>query len=134
MIKSKFKKIIIGILLFLLVLGLAYVLFIYLAFFYPYRTSWVSFDSNVWKNAETEFDQNIRYRMHRNLLKKYPLIGMSENDLTNLLGHETLTDKFQNWDIVYWMDTESGAFAIDNVWLLIDIEDSKVLKYKVTTD
>lgn len=134
MTKNRLKKIIIGILLSLLILSFAYGLFLYLVFFYPYRTSWVSFDSTEWKNGETKFDENIRYRMHKNFLKKYEIVGMTEVDLVQLLGPESRTDKFKNWDLVYWMGPEPGAFAIDSIWLLFDIEDGKVKEFKVTTD
>ncbi|MBI2464370.1 hypothetical protein HYV57_05425 [Candidatus Peregrinibacteria bacterium] len=134
MIKNRFKKIIIGTLLSLLVFGFAYGLFIYFVFFYPYRTSWVSFDSSEWQNGETKFDEDIRYRMHKDLLKKYKIVGMAEADLVQLLGPESKTDKFKNWDLVYWMGPEPGAFAIDSIWLLLDIEDGKVKEFKVMTD
>lgn len=45
------------------------------------------FDSNEWKNwVETETTLDTRWLMHKDLLKRYELKGVSRDSILNLLG------------------------------------------------
>ena len=62
------------------------------------------------------------------------LIGMTRADVTGLLGPPTQTDKFQQWDLVYWMGPEPGM-GVDSVWLVLRLAaDDRVAEHYVLTD
>ena len=91
------------------------------------------FDSASWIAATSATDRT-RYRMHRDLLRRHQLIGMTRPEVTRLLGPPTETDKFQQWDQVYWMGPEPGL-GVDSVWLLLRLApDGRVAEHQVLTD
>ncbi len=47
------------------------------------------------------------------------LVGKTRDDIANMLGPPTSTDKFRHYDLVYWLGPERGFFAIDSEWLVV---------------
>lgn len=74
--------------------------------------------------------------MHRDLIKKHKLVGMTESEVLALLGADCRCSYFQEYELVYWMGPEQESlFQIDSVWLAIDVGlDGRVSKYSVVTD
>jgi len=53
------------------------------------------------------------------LLKKHQLVEMSRDQVNDLLGVPPVTAHFREYDYVYWLGQERGAFAIDSEWLVL---------------
>ena len=96
------------------------------------------FDSNVWKNATfTTEDQPVRQQMVDDLLKRYPLVGMTRSQIDELLGPTAApaaNGDFQGFDYVYWLGPERGFFGIDSEFLRIKFKDNRVIEVKILTD
>ncbi len=92
----------------------------------------IPFDAAGWSAAAWGDDQT-RYRMHKDLLRKHPLVGMTRAEVTTLLGPPTQTGYFREWDIVYVMGPEPG-FGVDNAWLVLRLADDRVIEHRVVTD
>ena len=96
-------------------------------------SSEMPFDSKKWKEVNLYVGEDTRYRMHKDLLRKYKLIGMSKEEVLDLLGPQSSPTRFPEWDLRYWMGPEPGI-GIDSIWLVIKLKDDKVIDYKVVTD
>ena len=93
----------------------------------------LSFESAGWI-AATDATDRTRYRMHRDLLRRHQVTGMTRPEVVGLLGPPTETDKFQEWDLVYWMGPEPGL-GVDSIWLLLRLApDGRVAEHQVLTD
>ena len=90
------------------------------------------FDSAAWIAATSATDRP-RYRMHRDLLRRHSLIGMTRAEVTGLLGPAAQTDTFETWDLVYRMGPEPGP-GVDSVWLVLRLAEDRVVKHRVLTD
>lgn len=87
----------------------------------------MTFSPEKWRN-----DPDNRVRMVDNLLARYDLVGMTENEVHVLLGKPSDTSYFKRENrLVYYMGFED---YIDASWLLIDFVDGMVSEYRVTTD
>lgn len=93
----------------------------------------IAFDAERWKAVSRQSTDNTRYRMHRDLVRKHGLVGMTRAEVVDVLGPPTATNYFREWELVYWMGPEPG-FGVDSVWLLMRLEDDRVTEYSVTTD
>ncbi len=102
--------------------------------FYSGCSSDISFDSAQWKSAPLYGINDIRYRMHNNLLKKHKLIGMPKEEIVKLLGPQSDPSYFQSWDLRYWMGPEPGFISLDSIWIIMKLKDNKVIKYEIVTD
>jgi hypothetical protein len=113
--------------------GLLYVVFtIALVLYALAPPSDIPFDAAGWVAAAAGSDQT-RYRMHKDLLRRHPLVGMTRSEVTALLGPPTRTNYFREWDMVYVMGPEPG-FGVDNVWLVLRLADERVVEHRVVTD
>lgn len=81
-------------------------------------------------------DPQNRTRIVDDLLSKQELTGMTEEEVTALLGspnndfgYFVEPDRY-----VYWLGPERGLISIDSEWLLIDFADGAVEKYHICTD
>ena len=93
------------------------------------------FDSSKWQNEELVNTRNpVRIRMVDDMLKKHNLVGMTKENLIALLGIPPKTGYFSNYDFVYWLGPERGFFSIDSEWLVIKLEDDKVVEAMVVRD
>ncbi len=90
-----------------------------------------SFTTERWLN-----DPDNRTAIVDDLLANYPLIGMTEQEILDLLGkHDNSSGYFNEDDrYVYCLGIERGLIAIDSEWLLIDFENGYVVDYSLTTD
>ncbi|MBE6763823.1 MAG: outer membrane protein assembly factor BamE [Ruminococcaceae bacterium] len=88
-------------------------------------------------SARWEMDPENRVWIIDNLLENYPLVGMSEAEVLELLGtpDNGRTDYFEAENrFVYCLGTERGMFGIDCEWLLLDFEDGVVTARTHTHD
>ncbi len=99
----------------------------------PSLPSQIPFDSQKWKSAISE-KNNTRYRMHKDLIKNYKLIGKTKDEIFELLGSQNETLHLQDWDLCYWMGPEPSLISIDSIWLVMKLKNNKVVKYKLITD
>ena len=85
----------------------------------------IEFDSNVWKNAPAEFSlESTRLRMVDNFLDEHDVVGMSQDQIVQLLGEPDDTLYFNTYEMVYMLGQETDSyFAIDSQWLLFDIDE-----------
>jgi hypothetical protein len=115
------------------VAGLLYVVFMIAAVAYILAPpSDIRFDAAGWAAAAAGSDQT-RYRMHKDLLRRHSLVGMTRDEVTALLGPPTRTTYFREWDLVYVMGPEPG-FGVDQVWLVLHLADERVVEHRVVTD
>ena len=94
-----------------------------------WHTYWSHFSPEKWADHPDR-----RASMTEDLLEKHPLEGMTEDEVTTLLG-ENDNDRgyFVEEDrSVYWLGDRRTA--IDSEWLLIDFENGVVDEYNWTTD
>ena len=96
---------------------------------YTQRTT---FDSNQWK-SHLESHNNIKQRMVNDLLLHYSLVGMSVEEVTQLLGKPPQTNYFKDCNYVYWLGPESGL-GVDSEWLCIKFENNRVTEAVVRRD
>lgn len=108
---------------------------------YAHRTpfnlnSAVRFNSISWKNENVANNErnSVRLRMVNDLLKKYKFVGMSRNQINELLGIPEPTGYFRNFDYVYWLGPERGFISIDSEWLGIKFRNNVVIDVKTLRD
>ncbi len=94
------------------------------------------FEQNAWKaNPDSTEMDPIRLRMVDDLLAHHNFIGMSRAEIDDLLGPPAPTDKFRDWDLVYWLGPERGSLRIDSEWLVFKFDkENKVSAYRLTGD
>ena len=107
-----------------------YILFITILVFSPYINNFVNrepFDSESWITwVESENDFNLRWNMVHNLTKKYELVGMSVEEVKELLGEPSHVGK----DYISYYLGMSGH-GIDTGSLSLTIKDGIVTDYKI---
>jgi hypothetical protein len=117
------------------ILGIA--LFLFVLFGTPVvqdYASRTSFDSARWKAENRRGAEGIRVRMVDDLLRRHRLVGMSCAQLEDLLGVPPPSDFFRDYDYVYWLGPERGAFSIDSEWLVVRCGQAGVASAEVVTD
>ena len=90
-----------------------------------------TFTTAKWLDAPAE-----RVRIVDDLLAGHALVGMTEAEITALLGSDN-SDRgyFAAPDrLVYYLGDERGWISIDSEWLLVEIADGVVDSYSITTD
>ena len=93
------------------------------------------FDSTSWKNEKmASWNNPIRLRMVDDLLKEYKLVGMSREQIDELLGVPEPTGLFQSYDYVYWLGPERGIISIDSESLCIKFNNDIVIEAKILRD
>ena len=99
------------------------------------RTHRVAFDSAVWKASLERQDDPIRLRMVDDLLRRYRLRGMREDELIALLGKPPKTDYFSGYQIIYWLGPERGFISIDSEWLAVRVgPNQRVIDARIVRD
>jgi hypothetical protein len=94
----------------------------------------VSFDEVLWKADNTEAPRGRRIHMVDDLLRRHRLVGMSQAQVEDLLGAPPPTEYFREYDYVYWLGPERGAFSIDSEWLVLKLDKGRVIHAEVVTD
>jgi outer membrane protein assembly factor BamE (lipoprotein component of BamABCDE complex) len=95
------------------------------------------FDPVAWR-ARGDGD-GVRVQMIDDLLRRHQLKGRTRAEIIELLGEPTETDKFNTWDMVYWLGPErtggSVWLSMDSEWLVLDLgADGRVKDYAVVRD
>jgi len=89
------------------------------------------FDQVKWEQAD--LTGRDRADMLDDFLNRYPLQGKARADVIALLGEPTPTDKWKGTDMIYVLGNDGSYFAIDNEWLVIDLDErQRVVSYKRT--
>lgn len=88
-----------------------------------------TFTSAKWMSAPAE-----RGKMVDDLLRRYELIGMAEEEVTALLGSDgkRVTEASPYWS--YYLGMERGWISIDTEWLVLQFTDGRVSSYSFATD
>ena len=96
----------------------------------------IQFDSASWKNEQllNNSENPIRIRMVDDLLKKYELVGMSRNQVSELLGIPEPTRYFSEYDYVYWLGPERSFISIDSEWLGVKFKNDTVVEVEILRD
>lgn len=81
------------------------------------------FISERWKNADSNNPaDNTRQRMSGDLINKYKLLGKTRTEIINLLGESDSTNAFRDWDLKYYLGSESGTAHPQ--WLVIKFNEN----------
>lgn len=87
------------------------------------------FNSAAWQDSARVFSQDpVRMRMIEDLLKRQKLSGMTRAQTVAILGEPDETPYFREWDMVYWLDPESGLIGLDSEWLLLRLDELQYVK------
>jgi hypothetical protein len=96
-----------------------------------------SFDSQKWKEGEAapHTTSAPRLQMADDLVASRALRGLRRDAVVALLGPPTRTDKWRNWDLVYWLGAERSYISIDSEWLVLRAgPDGRVNEAKIVRD
>ena len=93
-------------------------------------------DKHTFSTSKWLDDPEGRTAIVDDLLEKYELVGMSEENVLSLLGEPDNDYGYFNADnrYVYYMGAERGLFGIDSEWLILDFMDGVVSDSYITTD
>jgi hypothetical protein len=95
------------------------------------------FDRAIWlqsENAKTSSDAP-RLSMADGLVSSRALLGKSQSEVEAMLGAPTQTNKFRDYDLVYWLGAERGYISIDSEWLVVRFDKtSKASEAKIVRD
>ena len=98
------------------------------------RLNRLKFDSTVWQSGSA-FTNSVRIQMVDDLLRKHQFIGVSQEEVTSILGKPDQTNNFGKWNMTYRLGPERGFISIDDEWLVFRLDDQKkVAEYRIVTD
>jgi hypothetical protein len=95
------------------------------------------FDAALWRSAgNPPFDDEApRLRMADGLLKSGALLGKTRSEVGDMLGPQTTSSKFREFDLVYWLGPERSFVRIDSEWLVMNLgPDGRVENARIVTD
>ncbi len=99
------------------------------------RRNRLAFDSGAWKASLSRPSNPIRLRMVDDLLRRYQLRGMRQDELISLLGQPPKTDYFRDYQLVYWLGPERGFISIDSEWLAVRVgSDQRITEARIVRD
>lgn len=111
--------------------------------------SWVPgplrFDAEVWRRDNLEALNSgritsraaTRDRMVKDLLRRYPLKGMTRSAVVALLGEPDASRQapFEEWDMLYWLGPDVRGLDLDYSWLVLKLDSAGVVsEWKVLCD
>jgi outer membrane protein assembly factor BamE (lipoprotein component of BamABCDE complex) len=82
------------------------------------------FDAVAWRAQDDAHP--VRDAMVDDLVRSGRLKGMTRAQVVDLLGEPTPTDKFRDYDMVYWLGPDRTYTPIDSSWLVITLADGRV--------
>ena len=83
------------------------------------------FDAERWKAGAPAHSTVVqRAGMAEDFLHRYDAVGMTRAELVSLLGEPDETDKFADYDLVYWLGPERGLVGIDSEWLVVRLGET----------
>jgi hypothetical protein len=96
----------------------------------------IRFDPQAWREAGDDDPLwPTRLRMIDDLIASRRLDGAERSDVERLLGAADKTDKWTDWDLVYWLGPERGYVRIDSEWLVIRFDGTgHVATYRTVRD
>jgi hypothetical protein len=107
----------------------------------------LAFDSGRWKRDNfdafsrrptKELTLATRDRMVTDLLRRFPLAGMTRREITNLLGQPDFSREapFADWDMIYWLGPDDRLTGmLDFMYLVLRLDAAGTVQaYKVTCD
>lgn len=90
----------------------------------------IAFDAEVWRQGET----TARQDMLDDLLQNHSPIGLTHQEVIDLLGERSKTHHFSEYDLVYWIGPER-PFMGDSEWFVIRFDEKDfVVEVAVFTD
>lgn len=95
------------------------------------------FDRTVWLQGENakSSSETPRLSMADGLVNTRDLIGKTRSEVEAMLGTPTQTNKFRNYDLVYWLGAERGYMSIDSEWLVVRFDkNNKASEAKIVRD
>ncbi|MGL5574844.1 MAG: hypothetical protein ACRDCW_04725 [Sarcina sp.] len=98
----------------------------------PFLTSESNIYISKFSTSNWESVPKLRYESVDNLEKTYHLIGMSSNELFNLLGSEDYQTENYNSTSYYWDLKDS--LSINNEYLEITVSNGKIISYKTVSN
>jgi hypothetical protein len=89
----------------------------------PFIAAW-------WRAGEQHWSDPLhrRHRIADWLILSDRLIGHSREDVVTLLGEPPPTEYFKEWDMVYLLGAERGFISIDSEWLVLRLDDRRVVR------
>lgn len=96
----------------------------------------ISFDQEGWLLGEEDNESPyIRLEMVNDLIEHHLALGMSKSQVATLLGPATDTEKFNDFDFVYWLGVEQAFAGIDSTWLVLKFDEANMLiEHKMLDD
>ncbi|SFW77671.1 hypothetical protein SAMN02927921_04255 [Sinomicrobium oceani] len=86
------------------------------------------FNSIEWKNwVESEATLHTRWLMHKDLLKKYELKGISKDSILNLLGEPN-----KQYSDEFYYNLGYSNRSVDSATMIITFENDTVIDIKVS--
>jgi len=92
----------------------------------------VPFDRQAWIDAAHDSDGR-RYLMVDDLLKNHSPIGLSREELEELLGPLNPPEEYPGWPC-YYLGPEPSPVGVDNIWLEPEFEGDRVVAMTMSTD
>jgi hypothetical protein len=88
----------------------------------PFIAAW-------WQEGEQHWSDPLhrRHRIADWLVLTNRLIGHRREDVVTLLGEPPQTEYFREWDMVYLLGAERGFISIDSEWLVLRLNDRRVV-------
>ena len=110
-------------------LGIFVLIVIFVLMLFLYWSDQHSFTQTKWRE-----DIEIRSLIVDDLLNDYELIGMTKQEIEDLLGKNNNDYGYFNRENRYVYCLGGARTIIDSEWLLIDFEGDLVINYEITTD
>ena len=90
----------------------------------PYVEFLLPYNKDIWMaRAPMPNDWlHVRGHMAYDLVTSRRLIGLTHAEVTRLLDSPEPTDKYPDWDIVYWIGPNRSSIPIDSEWLLMRLD------------
>jgi hypothetical protein len=87
------------------------------------------FIAACWRAGEQHWSDPLhrRHRIADWLVLSNRLIGHSREDVVKLPGEPPPTGYFKEWDMVYLLGAERGFISIDSEWLVLRLDDRRVV-------
>lgn len=89
-----------------------------------------AFDPVAWRQGEqAKFSPDaLRLRMADGLVQSKVLVGKPKAEVLAMLGAPSQTDKFKEYDLVYWLGAERGFISIDSEWMVLQCTETGIVK------
>ena len=69
------------------------------------------------------------------LIHRQHLVGKTRPEVLALLGPQSDTGQFSDWDLTYVLGAERGFMGIDSEWLVLRFDDAgRVMQYEIVRD